>query len=84
MFFPCLTFLDREGRKASAYLCYWYTLFFGRYTVFLTKATKDKMSETIDPWGDSYTEQVNEQSLREASIITAVDWPFNLCPNLFI
>ncbi|KAI8578405.1 hypothetical protein K450DRAFT_247763 [Umbelopsis ramanniana AG] len=36
-----------------------------KYTVFLTKATKDKMSESIDPWGDSYTEQVNEQSLRE-------------------
>jgi hypothetical protein len=27
------------------------------------------MSESIDPWGDSYTEQVNEQTLREVSII---------------
>ncbi|KAH8548349.1 hypothetical protein BGW37DRAFT_523377 [Umbelopsis sp. PMI_123] len=31
-----------------------------KYTVFLTKSTRDKMSESIDPWGDSYTEQIFE------------------------
>jgi hypothetical protein len=42
------------------------------------------MSETIDPWGDSYTEQVNEQSLREASGIAAEHRLFNVYPNLLI
>lgn len=36
-----------------------------RYTLFMTKATKEKMLKTADKFGDSYTKEISASELKE-------------------